>query len=129
MTKIVLMPMPGNEDMAAKLASALDSDIALLEARRFPDGESYLRLEPDVSGRILVIICTLDHPDDKFLPLSFAAAAARELGVAQVGLVAPYLAYMRQDKRFKDGEAVTSRYFASLVSSQFDWLVTVDPHL
>jgi ribose-phosphate pyrophosphokinase len=129
MTKLVLMPMPGNEDMAIKLAAALDADIGLLEARRFPDGESYLRLKTDVSGRTLAIVCTLDHPDDKFLPLSFAAATARELGVAQVGLVAPYLAYMRQDKRFKDGEAVTSKYFASLMSSQFDWLVTVDPHL
>ncbi len=129
MTKLVLTPMPGNEDMAVKLAAALNADIGLVEDRRFPDGESYLRLKTDVSGRTLAIVCTLDRPDEKFLPLIFAAATARELGVAQMGLVAPYLAYMRQDTRFKDGEAVTSKYFASLVSSQFDWLVTVDPHL
>ena len=36
---------------------------------------------------------------------------------------------MRQDRRFHDGEAVTSGSFASLVSSAFDWMVTVDPHL
>ena len=47
----------------------------------------------------------------------------------QVGLVAPYLAYMRQDRRFKPGEAVTSREVAQLLSGAFDWLVTVDPHL
>jgi len=129
MTKLVLMPMPDNEDLAVKLAAALGGDIGSLEARRFPDGESYVRLKTDVSGRTLAIVCTLDRPDDKFLPLTFAAATARELGAARIGLVAPYLAYMRQDKRFKDGEAVTSKYFASLVSSQFDWLVTVDPHL
>jgi ribose-phosphate pyrophosphokinase len=44
-------------------------------------------------------------------------------------LVAPYLAYMRQDKRFKPGEAVTSRSYARLLSGHFDFLVTVDPHL
>jgi ribose-phosphate pyrophosphokinase len=36
---------------------------------------------------------------------------------------------MRQDARFKDGEAVTSASFARLLSSSFDALVTVDPHL
>lgn len=59
----------------------------------------------------------------------FAAAAARDLGVTRLGLVCPYLAYMRQDRRFQPGEAVTSGYFAKLLSSQIDWLVTVDPHL
>ena len=54
---------------------------------------------------------------------------ARELGAARVVLVAPYLAYMRQDRRFHDGEAVTSRTFASVLSRHFDALVTVDPHL
>jgi ribose-phosphate pyrophosphokinase len=43
--------------------------------------------------------------------------------------VAPYLAYMRQDRPFHPGEAVTSRHAAGLLSRGFDWLVTVDPHL
>jgi ribose-phosphate pyrophosphokinase len=36
---------------------------------------------------------------------------------------------MRQDRRFKPDEAVTSRQVAHLLSDAFDWLVTVDPHL
>lgn len=36
---------------------------------------------------------------------------------------------MRQDKRFKVGEGVTSHYFARLLSQHLDWLLTVDPHL
>jgi ribose-phosphate pyrophosphokinase len=59
----------------------------------------------------------------------FAAATARELGAEKVGLIAPYLAYLRQDRRFRSGEAVTSRQVAQLLSNTFDWLVTVDPHL
>ena len=78
---------------------------------------------------MLVIACTLDRPNEKILPLLFAAATARELDAEKVGLVAPYLAYMRQDRRFKPGEAVTSRQIAQLLSNAFDWLVTVDPHL
>jgi ribose-phosphate pyrophosphokinase len=36
---------------------------------------------------------------------------------------------MRQDKRFHDGEAVTSALFARLLSQHVDRLVSVDPHL
>jgi ribose-phosphate pyrophosphokinase len=82
-----------------------------------------------VEGRVVVLVCTLDRPDEKFLMLMFAAATARELGAARVGLVVPYLCYLRQDARFKPGEAITSAIFARLVSSAFDWLVTIDPHL
>jgi ribose-phosphate pyrophosphokinase len=57
------------------------------------------------------------------------ADAARALGAKRVGLVAPYLAYLRQDRQFRPGEAVTSRTFARLLSGYADWLVTIDPHL
>lgn len=111
MTPLVWIAMPGNEPMAERLSALTGGEIAALETRRFPDGETYLRLTGGVSRRQVAIVCTLDHPDGKFLPLAFAAATARELGASRVGLVAPYLAYMRQDRRFKDGEAVTATQF------------------
>ena len=77
----------------------------------------------------MCLLRTLDRPDGKILPVLFAAAAARDLGAARVGLVAPYLAYMRQDRRFNPGEAVTAADFAKILSARIDWLVTVDPHL
>ena len=63
------------------------------------------------------------------MPLALVAGTARDLGASSVGLVAPYLAYMRQDRMFRAGEGVTSVYFARLLADSFDWLVTVDPHL
>ena len=129
MTVPLVIAMPGNEAMAQMLTRSLRGDIGGIELRSFPDGETYLRFLSHLSGRVLVIACTLDRPNEKILPLLFAAATARELGAEKVGLVAPYLAYMRQDRRFKPGEAVTSRQIAQLLSNAFDWLVTVDPHL
>jgi ribose-phosphate pyrophosphokinase len=76
-----------------------------------------------------VLVCTLDRPNDKILRLMFLADAARAGGATRVGLVAPYLAYLRQDRQFRAGEAVTSRTFARLLSQYADWLVTIDPHL
>jgi ribose-phosphate pyrophosphokinase len=129
MSALLVTAMPGNATLARALTQTLDAKFLELELHAFPDGESYLRFLGEVAGRRLVIVCTLNLPNEKMVPLLFAAATARDLGAARVGLVAPYLAYMRQDRRFKPGEAVTSREIARLLSDAFDWLVTVDPHL
>lgn len=129
MTETLIVPLPGNEALADALATALGAEALRLETRRFPDGETYLRFPRPLCGTSVVLACTLARPDDKALPLLFAAETAHDLCAARVGLVAPYLAYMRQDDRFHDGEAITSRSFARLLSGCLDWLVTVDPHL
>ncbi len=129
MTLPLLVAMPGNEKLAGSLAEKLGFELGRIEMRAFPDGETYLRLLTSPEGRAVAVVCTLDHPNGKLLPLLFAAATARDLKASRVGLVSPYLAYMRQDRRFKPGEAVTSREVARLLSGAFDWLVTVDPHL
>jgi ribose-phosphate pyrophosphokinase len=125
----LLIPLPGNERLADALTAELGAERGSAVVRRFPDGECYVRVEQPVRGRNVILVCTLHHPDDKVLPLAFLAATARELGASSVGLVAPYLAYMRQDRRFREGEGVSSTYFAQLLSPSFHWLVTVDPHL
>lgn len=94
--------------------------------RQFPDGELYVRIDADVDKDVVIVG---NASGDNFLRLAFLAGTVRDLGATRVGLVAPYLAYMRQDSRFNPGEGVTASYFARLVSSTVDWLVTVDPHL
>lgn len=125
----LLLPLPGNEGFADRLARAGGGAVGALRTRQFPDGESYVRVETDVAGRIVDLVCTMAHPDAAFLRLAFVADAVRELGASQVNLIAPYLGYLRQDMRFLPGEAITSRTFARLVSGIVDRVVTVDPHL
>ena len=125
----LLFELSAAPGLAARLAERLPCDLAELSTRHFPDGESFLRFDTPVEGRDVILLCTLDRPDPKFAPLLFAARGARERGARSIGLVAPYLAYMRQDTEFHPGEVVTSRLFARLISEQFDWLVTIDPHL
>lgn len=129
MSARTLLAMPGNETMAAALSLRLEADWKPLEVKRFPDNEVYVRITKEVTGGDVDIVCTLARADEQFLALAFAAGAVRELGAARVNLIAPYLAYMRQDARFKPGEAIASRHFAQLLSQLFDSLITVDPHL
>ena len=127
--KTILFALPGNEKLTKSMGSILGLQTGNAEVRHFPDGESYTRILSDVKDAKVVLVCTLNQPDQKVLPLIYMAKAAHDQGAAKVYLVAPYLAYMRQDIQFKPGEAVTSKYFASLLSSYFDKLITIDPHL
>lgn len=128
MTPVVLA-LPGAEAQASRVAARLGAEVGGLATRSFPDGETWVRVTTDVARRPVVLVADLHHPDPKLLPLGFAADAARDRGARRVILAAPYLAYMRQDRAFQPGEAVTSRVFARLLSALVDGLVTIDPHL
>jgi ribose-phosphate pyrophosphokinase len=125
----MVFAMPGNEALADQICQARAWEAGRWQTRRFPDGETYVRYLCDIKGREVAIICSLADPDAKATALYLAACVARELGASRVGLVVPYLAYMRQDIPFHPGEGITARHFARLLSSACDWLVTVDPHL
>jgi len=107
-------------------AAAVPCEVAMIH--HFPDGESRLRL-PESLPHHVVLCRTLDHANSKLVELLLAAATARELGAKHITLIAPYLCYMRQDKAFHPGEAVSQRIIGTLLARYFDALITVDSHL
>lgn len=111
------------------IAKRIDAEVAQVDYRTFPDGESYVRVKEDCSGRDAVIVANLHEPNAKILPLIFLCETLRALGINSILLVCPYLPYMRQDIQFNAGEGITSRFFAKLMSQYLDALVTIDPHL
>ncbi|MDP2000393.1 MAG: ribose-phosphate pyrophosphokinase [Rhodoferax sp.] len=112
----------------ARIADAGNLALARIEEHRFPDGEIKLRL-PRTLPRHTVILCSLNDPNEKLIALLLAAHTARDLGAKHLTLVAPYLAYMRQDIAFEAGEAISQRVVGGFLASLFDALITVDPHL
>ena len=126
----VVLAIPGSGQQARALGQRLGVEVIAPEVRRFPDGEIYVKIPRELRGEHVIVVSSLyPDPAEKFLTVTFVAATARDLGAVKVGLVAPYLAFMRQDAQFAPGEGVTSAYFAKLVSGAVDWMVTVDPHL
>jgi len=123
-----LIGFPEYREPAQRLARAANIPYADALIHHFPDGETRLRLPESLPGH--VVLCrTLDHPNDRLVELVLAAATARDLGAKHITLVAPYLCYMRQDKAFHPGEAVSQRIVGTLLSNWFDALITVDTHL
>lgn len=119
-------------EAALRLAQALGLTAACIERHRFPDDELRLRL-PLAAGQALpaqlLVYRSLDRPNDKLVELLLVADEARALGARRLLLVAPYLAYMRQDSAFQPGEVVSQRVIGAFLAQHFDALVTVDPHL
>jgi ribose-phosphate pyrophosphokinase len=124
----MLLYFEDQQDAASRLATATGMASACIERHRFPDGELRLRLPPDLPQHV-TLYRSLDNPNEKLVELLIAAQTARALGARHLALVAPYLAYMRQDMEFVPGEAVSQRIVGRFLASQFDAIVTVDPHL
>ncbi len=129
MASPLLITLDGAEHLAETFATTVGASRSSVERRRFPDGETYLRLHGDFEDRDVIVLGAMDRPDERTLPILFVLVTARELGARSVGLATPYLPYMRQDERFNPGEVVSSRLFTALIDERVDWVATVDPHL
>jgi len=127
MDAIRLICWPGAEACTQRLALTLHAACCGLERHRLANGETRLRVLDDVRGRDVAIVAQLRDPDPQLPGLLFLADTVRELGAQSVGLVAPYLPYLRQDDR-RDGEAMPACSLVRWIAASFDWLVTVDPH-
>ena len=125
----LLISPPADSAIAANIAKQCGGDIGELTLREFPDGELYVRIDTPLKGRNVWVICTMLPAGKKMHAAFMLGATAKDLGATHVALAAPYLAYLRQDSRFKPGEGITSRYVGIWLSSVFDEVLTLDPHL
>ncbi len=128
-TTPIVFPLFDAMPLAKAISISLGYDIGTINFHEFPDEEISTNISLPIQNKEVIFIANLDRPNTKLTPLLFAAATARELGAKKIGLIAPYLPYMRQDKQFHSGDGVTSVYFAKLISNYFNGLITIDPHL
>jgi len=124
----MLLLFPDYLEAGKRLANELSQPYELIDIHRFPDGESRVTLPP-LKQKAITICCSLDHPNNKLIELLLVVETAREMGVEEITLVAPYLCYLRQDIAFHPGEAVSGRIISRLLARLFERVITVDPHL
>ena len=127
---MIITSCGNSEEIAKNIARKLRVKYSPLTIAAFPDGDLYLKYNTDLKGQKVVIVQSFQpHPDMSLFDVLFAAEAAKDLGAKKVILVAPYLSYMRQDKRFNPGECISSKVMAKLLNNSIDKLITVDPHI
>lgn len=127
---MIITSCGNSQGIAKNIARRLKAEYSSITIASFPDGDIYLKFNTILKGKRIVIVQSFQpHPDMSLFDIIFAAETAKDLGAKKVILVAPYLAYMRQDKRFNAGEAISSRIMAKLLNNSIDKIITIDSHI
>lgn len=101
-----------------------------LHVDKFPDDELHVRFESELKNKNIALIQSFyKNISDCIIEAILAAKTAKELGAKKVVLVAPYFPYLRQDKRFHKGEAISQIIITGLIDKYFDAVYLTDPHL
>lgn len=112
------------------IAKKLNKQHSNLLVDKFPDDELHIRFKSDLRSKSVILVQSFyKNISDCIIEVIFAAKTAHELRAKKVVLVAPYFPYLRQDKRFHKGEAVSQSIIADLIDKYFDAAYIMDPHL
>ena len=116
--------------LAIKTARILNIELIKLEVKKFPDGETYIRIPSPVEGKNIAVIQSMaQFPNENLIEYFLTVNTLKDLGAKKVIGVLPYFAYARQDERFKEGEAISLKVIAYLIEKAgTDALITVDMH-
>lgn len=126
--KAAVHAFPEDAGAAGRFAEALGLPLRALGLHVFPDGESRPTAKA-FPGEVALVHCSLARPDGRLMSLLLAADALRRSGAARVDLIAPYLAYMRQDRVFAPGEPLSQAVFGQVLSGAFNRVLTLEAHL
>lgn len=116
-----------SKTVAEDLSKELKIPLANTISKRFPDDEFYMRILDNVSGEHVIIVQTT-YPDPNIVELFLLQNAATEAGAKEISVVIPYFGYARQDTKFQEGEPISAKAMANLISLNADRVITVDPH-
>jgi ribose-phosphate pyrophosphokinase len=108
--------------LATRVARALEVRLAEVKFSRFPDGEHYLQTGK-LDDETIIIGSVADN--DALVQLLLLIDACDD---STCRLVIPYMAYARQDKRFKQGEPLSARAVARALSSGVTDVTMVNIH-
>ncbi|MBT7849623.1 ribose-phosphate diphosphokinase [Candidatus Woesearchaeota archaeon] len=127
---MIITSLKNSSKTANLIAKKLKCKCIETEIKTFPDGDIYLRYKSEIKNKKLIIVESFQpNSNEALYNIVFAGKTAKDLGAKQIILVAPYLAFMRQDKRFNSGEAINAKIMSELINNSVDKIITVDPHL
>jgi ribose-phosphate pyrophosphokinase len=127
---VIVVLGPSSPRLGRGVAEILGAKTVPVEYKNFPDGESYVRVAGDVKGEDAVLVqTTYPQPDKHLIELLLLIDALRDLKAASVKVVVPYMAYARQDTRFREGEAVSIKtIFRAIEGAGCNEFYTIDLH-
>ena len=121
-------------ELARATARLMGLNIGPVERKQFPNSELYIRYEDSIRGKHVFIIQALAAAhgrsvNDAIIELALMVDAAKRASATEITVVAPYMAYSRQDRKARGREPISAATIIRLLQSAgADRLVSVDLH-
>ena len=113
-----IIPGPASKDLGLKVASSLNLNSSLVKKKVFPDGEHYIKIEDTIKNEDVILIQTTSYPqNENLVDLFLMIEATKNMNPNSISVVVPYLAYSRQDKRFLEGESLSSKVICQIIEN------------
>lgn len=113
--------------LARRVAAALKTKAKFVAAEKYRAGELNL-LGPSAVPRRVVVAANVREPAESLFRVLSLAHGLRQVGAKRVVLLAPWIAYGRQDRATHPGEEPLGLLVGNLLGSMFDRIVTLDAH-
>ncbi|MBZ9570660.1 ribose-phosphate diphosphokinase [Methanobrevibacter sp. TMH8] len=118
-----------SQKLAANVAEELEDCLCSIETKKFPDGERYIRIKGKIDKEAVIVQSTGYPQDENLIELLFLIQNLKDLGCEKIKVVIPYFGYGRQEKRFKEGEAISAKIVANLIEkSGADEILSINLH-
>ncbi len=114
--KPILFAIESYQYLAEELLKSDNFEQGNLKQQVFSDGELYQRVESNVDGRKVILIGGT-YNDRATLELYDLASALVNQGADSLSLIIPYFGYSTMERAVKEGEVVTAKSRARLLSS------------
>ncbi len=117
----------GRDQLARALAREFGASYAALVVSTYRAGERAVRASRAVSKRCL-LVADLEADSESVWRVLLAADALRRAGAKKVSLLAPWMAYGRQDRPAKTRESVGGAALGQALSRAFNKIYTIEAH-
>ena len=110
-----------NRPFADSLARKLGIEQIEVEITKFANDEKRVKVAPEnIKGQNIILVQSFSAPvDEQIMETLLLTDALERLGARHINLVIPWLGYSLQDKVFRDGEPISAKVVADLISHTY----------
>lgn len=109
-----------NPALSKNLTQELGLELVGVELSKFANDEKRVRLNGSVQGETVLIVQSFSQPvDEHIMEFLLLTDALERAGAKKVYAIIPWYGYSLQDKVFNDGEPLSAKVVANLISNSY----------